>query len=115
MALTIKEIPDSRQMIGPSCVLASFIFAPGSSDYVTGGYVISASALGLGHIYAADTAGLNAASNGTYYVMTLAQTNPPSPGLTQVKLQAFVAATGAEVANAANLSGHIIVGQIWGY
>jgi len=43
MALTnpIPEIPDSRQVNAIGCQQASFLIIPGTSDYPTGGYVIS--------------------------------------------------------------------------
>jgi hypothetical protein len=115
MALTIKEIPDTRQYLGINGIQATFIFVPGTSDYVTGGYVISAASLGLGHIWGADFLGANSGAAGTYFTFVLAQTNPPTPGLTSVNLFAYVSTTGLQVANGANLSGAIVTGQIMGY
>lgn len=118
MALTIKEIPESRQYIGNSCILVSYTLAPGTSDYVNpGGYVIQAASLGLGHIWGADIEGVNQTvlTNSHEYFMVLAQTSPASPGLTSVAVQVFVLTTGAQAANGANLTGEIVVGQFYGY
>lgn len=51
MALTITKVPDAKAALGPSQFEACFQIQPGTSDYPTNGYPITAAALGLGNLY----------------------------------------------------------------
>lgn len=87
MALGLKEIPDSRQYIGPSMQWVTYVAAPGVSDYVSGGYVINASDIGLSFILSGAAAGQNAAAQGFQATIVLAQTANPIAGLKSCKMQ----------------------------
>ncbi len=51
MALTITKVPDAKAALGISQYEELFQIQPGTSDYPTGGYSITAAALGLGSLY----------------------------------------------------------------
>ena len=53
MALTITGIPDCRAALGPSQMARAYQLAPGTSDYVTGGYVINAAQVDLEFLFGA--------------------------------------------------------------
>ena len=63
MALTtpFPEIPESRTVDGIGCQTATYLILPGSSDYVTGGYALSALNLRLTRIHSVFVSGVNAA------------------------------------------------------
>ena len=119
MALTLKEIPDSRQYLGPSMQSCIFSAAPGTSDYVSGGYVINASAIGLKGIIGGVIIGANAAALGYVPAIIIAQTGALA-SLTSAKLQISVTGTAAnnplnDVAGSGNLTGMVWVAQFFGY
>lgn len=62
MALTITKVPDAKAFLGPSQFEEVFQIQPGTSDYPTGGYAITADELGLGSLYGGWTVGRNAAA-----------------------------------------------------
>lgn len=119
MALTLKEIPDSRQYLGPSLTSCMYSAAAGTSDYVTGGYVINATSVALGHLIGGTVIGGNAASLGYVPEIIVAQTGVLA-GLSSVKLQISVTGTAsgnplADAASGANLTGMIWTVQFWGF
>lgn len=71
MALTtpIPAVPDTTTYEGIGVIGQTFVIIPGSSDYVTGGYALSAQAFGLNLIHGAALVASNAA--GGLYVVSL--------------------------------------------
>lgn len=61
MALTVKQFPDIKYVLGISGRLQEYVFQPGSSDYPTGGYPVTAAALELGELVGVTICGTNAA------------------------------------------------------
>lgn len=122
MALTIKGIPDARASLGISNADKFFALAPGTSDYVTGGYVISASAVEFLKLFGASIWGQNAAAvtAGYIWMINAGTANPPLAGLSQVTLQAFGITTGTpgtlvEAAASTNFTGVVITALFRGY
>lgn len=114
MAVTVTRVQDSRVMLGPGMVQESFLVIPGSSDYTTGGYSITASALGFKNIQSVSIDGSN--STGVSWtpipVFAFAQVgsataSPGNAGYTSFKFYVAVITTGAQVASLGDLSGAI--------
>jgi len=123
MALTtpIPEVPESRQTNAVGCQQATFLLIPGTSDYPTGGYVVSGLQLRMPKgIFSASIDGWNSTANGLGYGfnvilgMTLASNNIPIVA-TSFALYAYVLTTSLQVANGQNLSGAIFSVTVQGY
>jgi hypothetical protein len=121
MALGIYGVQDSRVLLGPFAEQKSWLLIPGTSDYVTGGYVVTAQNVSLGHIQSVTISGLNATAIATWEfapVFAFAELGTAGPGVsgyTQFLLYAYVLSTGAQVASGFNLSGSIIQVTVQGY
>jgi hypothetical protein len=121
MALGINGVQDSRALLGLGLEQKSWLLVPGTSDYVTGGYVVSAQNVGLGHIQSAWVSGLNATAIATWEfvpVFAFAQLSTSSAGesgYSQFLLYAYVLSTGAQAASGANLTGSIVQVTVQGY
>jgi hypothetical protein len=122
MALTISGVPDQRQYLGQSATQRVWVLAPGTSDYVTGGYIITAAMVDLLKITGGWIIGQNAAAvtAGYLWAFTLAQTSPPIAGLAQIALQALGVTTGtpgvlADAASAFNFTGVVLTAILLGY
>jgi hypothetical protein len=91
MALTLKEIPDTRQYQGVSMIQCFYVAVPAASDYPAGGWPVTAAQVGLGKIIGADLIGVNAAGLGLGYSygIVIAQTSAALPGVASFKLQAI--------------------------
>ena len=123
MALSITRVQDSRTNLGLGLVQESWLLAPGTSDYVTNGYVITASAVGLKLIQSADINGENATALGWngYCVFPLAQiatganAGQGESGYTQFLFALFVITTGVQLGAGGNATGSIWTVTIQGY
>jgi len=126
MALTLPLpiVQGSRIVLGPDLQQESFLIIPGTSDYVTNGYVISALQCRLKNLQSAWVSATNAtfspANSGWYAqcVFALAQLATSGAGFTgysQFLLKVYVASTGVELASGGNLTGSIIQVTVQGY
>jgi len=101
MALTITGVPDIKYVLGESGRAQAYLLQPGASDYVTGGYPITASAVELGKLVGADllmVSGTGASYN-VNFVGTAPLTNP------QTTLNMVVLSGSTQVAASTDLSG----------
>ena len=115
LANPIPAVQGSRVELGPGLHEETFIIAPGTSDYVTGGYVISSLALRLAATYGIQSAWVSAynATAQAYLVfptLALAQFGGTTSGAgfegySQLLFYVVVLSTQAQVGNGANLSG----------
>ena len=104
MALTITGVPDCRANLGPSQSDRAYQLQPALSDYVTSGYPINATQVDLYNLYGAWVIAENAAAT-AYDACFVQAAFPANPvGQTQLKMLVTVKATGAQVANGADLS-----------
>ena len=71
MALTITGVPDCRAMLGPSQWLRTYQLSPGVSDYVAGGYPITAASVDMVDLFGAWIIAQNAAAEHLYPVFVL--------------------------------------------
>lgn len=76
MALTLPlpEVPESRTLNGVGSQTATFLVIPGTSDYPTGGYIISAQQCRLQRIIGASVDGGNSTTLGWLPSITIAYT-----------------------------------------
>lgn len=105
MALTITKVPDATYLLGESGVVHEYELAPSTSDYVTGGWPITAAQVGLGYLNRATISATNAAGalyNAAFVFPAASFGTPPQPS-TSVKL--LMSQSGVQVANATDLSG----------
>jgi hypothetical protein len=103
MALTITKVPDITYYLGESGVQRAYNLQPSPSDYVTGGYPITASAVELGKLIGADILLTNPA--GAAYLASLVATTLPlntNPYQNQVNLVVYSGST--QVAAGTDLS-----------
>lgn len=124
MALTtpLPEVPESRLKFGVGVEQCSFLIVPGTSDYPTGGYLITALQCRLSKIFSVSIDGINSAGNALGFIftpvlaMTLATNNIPND-VTQFNLfgSNIVASVITQLANGTNLSGLIMVLTVTGY
>jgi hypothetical protein len=104
----------------------TFLIVPGTSDYVTGGYALTATSFRLyptaGGIQAAWVSGANATAQTWGVIPTLAiaqmggvSTGAGFEGYSQLLFYVYVLSTGAQVASGGNLTGAIwqltVIGQ----
>jgi hypothetical protein len=123
MALSIVGVQGARVPLAMDSWQDSFLFIPGTSDYVTGGYVITNTLLAgfaSGKIRNAWVSGANstAQSNGAIPTFALAQVGTGGggwSGYTQFLFYVYVLSTGAQVASSGNLSGAIWEVTVQGY
>lgn len=126
MALTtpLPEVQGSRQLIGPDLQAASYLIIPGVSDYVTGGYVITAAGCRLKNIQLASIDGNNATALGwnAYCVFSLAQLTEPAgtagygfSGYSQFLFYLAVVTTGVQAGAGSNITGAIWTVTVQGY
>ena len=115
-------VQGSRVALGIDLQQASFLIIPGSSDYVTGGYVLTAQMLTFKGIQSAWVSGANATAIAGWVavpVFAFAQLGlsaSPGAGFTgysQFLLYVYVVTTGAQ--NSANLAGAIWQLTVQGY
>lgn len=111
MALTIKGIPDARAVLGESIEVKLFALIPGTSDYTTGGYVITAAALTMGHVFGMVVMGVNATGLGYIPQVIVAQTSAPLASLTSLKFAVLQSAgftpAGTNSAPTINIAGGV--------
>lgn len=115
-------VQGSRVLLGIDLQQATFLIIPGTSDYPTGGYVLTNIMLGLKNIQTAWVSGANAsaiASWGAQPIFSFAQLGPtasPGAGFTgysQFLLYVYVLNGGAQ--NSSNLAGAIWQVTVQGY
>lgn len=124
LANPLPAVQGSRLYLGPDGgQMDTFIIAPGTSDYVTGGYVITNIAVRLKNIQTAWVSGANATAVATWSltpVFAFVQIGGTASGAgvtgySQFLLYATVLATGAQAANGANLTGAVWQVTVTGY
>jgi hypothetical protein len=124
MALSIVRVQDSRLDSGVGLIQESFLLIPGSSDYVTGGYPVTATALGFKLIQSGDVNGQNATAAtpttgwNPYLVFPLAQVGAGGlgfSGYSQFLFQLLVIGTGAQPGSGAPINGALWVVTVQGY
>jgi hypothetical protein len=128
MALTAPypKVQGSRFLLGPELQAVTVLIIPGTSDYTTNGYVITAINAGFKAIQQAIITGGNAtaypAAAARWAVpvfpetqMGAASTGDGFTGYSQFLLKVIVSSTGAESGNGDNLTGYIWQVMIIGY
>ena len=129
MALTTPypRIQGSRFNLGSELVCETFLIAPGTSDYTTLGYVITALYCGFKMIQGAVVTGGNAtaypATSGWYAFPVfpesqLLTSGSGYSGYSQFLLKVYVASGGSigtEASNGANLTGNVWQVKVIGY
>lgn len=125
MALSIYVVQDSRVALGPELWQQNFLLAPGTSDYVTGGYVVTAANVGFKLIQAVDV--LNTNTTGLTWIaqalFTFSTMSVTDHGITNtVGVSGYSSfnlwmgtAIGTQANSSANLSGAIWQVMIYGY
>jgi hypothetical protein len=126
MALTVAGIQGSHSYLGPGLQWKKYLLTPGTSDYTTGGYAITATQLGFLPTYGIQSAWVslaNATAAATWNVIPLVTfvqiggvaTGAGTEGYTQILLYVYVLATGAQVSSGGSLSGSVwqleVIGQ----
>jgi hypothetical protein len=101
MALTITGVPDFHDVWGKFRA-QGVLLQPSASDYVTGGYPITASQVELGKLIGASLLFSNPAGQ-LFTTNFVAQLNPISQAQTQVNM--VVLSGGTQVAASTDLSG----------
>ena len=123
MAITLPPpgVQGSELFLGPAMREKSILIVPGTSDYVTGGYVVSALQAGFLSTYGimmAWVSGQNSTAAGyvpqiTLALAQLATSGAGFEGYAQFKFQVFVTGTASgDVLNEAS-SGVNLSGAIW--
>ena len=111
MALTITKIPDITYYLGESGIQRAFTLKPSTSDYVTGGYPITAANVEFGRLVGGMIVGTN--STGATYLAQFVEPSgffgtTPAPG-TQLNLKVVDSTSGGgaftEVSASTDLSG----------
>lgn len=72
MSLTLKHIPEYHVPDGPSMLRRGYQLAPGTSDYVAGGYVVKASDVGMTFLYGAVVIAQNSVADSYFMEFDLA-------------------------------------------
>jgi len=117
----LPRVQESHVLLGLGLQQQTFLIAPGVSDYVTGGYVISSQSCGLKNIQTAWVSGANAtaiATWGAQPLFALAQLATSGAGFTgysQLLFYVYVLNGGAQAASGANLTGAIWELTVQGY
>jgi len=120
----IPAVQGSRLVLGPGLWEDTFLIVPGTSDYVTGGYVISALALrslSTNGIMCAWISGQNSTAAGYVPQVTLAlaqmgavSTGAGFEGYSQLKFQVFNSPAAAGIAPLTEAAaGFNFAGAIW--
>ena len=127
LALPLPGVQGARLLLGPDGgVQDTFLIVPGTSDYVTGGYVVSATNCRLKNIQTAWVTGGNStafpANSGWYpeIVFAFAQIGGTSTGAgftgySQFLFKLYVASTGVELASGGSVAGSIWQVTVTGY
>jgi len=115
LANPLPGVQGARAVIGPGIWQDTFVIAPGTSDYVTGGYSISALSLRLNPTYGIQSAwvsGCNSTAQAYIVNPTLAiaqmgavTTGAGFEGYSSILFYVVVLATQAQVASGGNLTG----------
>jgi hypothetical protein len=126
LPVPIPGVQNSHALLGPGQQIKSFLIVPGTSDYVTGGYVLTCAQLGFNPTYGIQQAwisGANATAVATWNavpVITFSQiggvsTGAGFEGYTQILFYVYVLSTGSQAGSGANLTGAIwqltVIGQ----
>ena len=122
MALTLPlpEVPESRQYNAAGNLVATFLVIPGVSDYVTGGYAITAAQCRMKQIYAVSIDGQNSTvmSNswdGFIVLNCTLSTSGLALPVTSFNFWVALGTTGVQVAASTNLTGTIWTITVDGY
>lgn len=127
MALTfpLPEIAESRQLNGVGNQSACYLVIPGTSDYTTGGYAITAAQCRMTRIISVSIDGINATGNaiGTGYswtsIVNYTLSSANNIGLVPTSFLLFAetvtAGAFAQAANGFNFAGLILGITVTGY
>lgn len=120
MALTITSVQGSRVDLGIDLQEDTKLLSPGTSDYVTGGYVLSSALLGFKAIQQVIITGANATAIATWAAQPVAALATLTGGgaftsYSQFLFYVYVLSTGAQAASGANLTGAIWQITVRGY
>jgi hypothetical protein len=128
MALTVPypKVQGSKAYLGPDLQMETVLIIPGTSDYTTNGYIVTAVECGFKMIQSAIVSGGNVTAYPTNPTVTryafpvfpesqLATSSQGFTGYSQFLLKVYVGSTGAEAAALANLTGYIWQVTIIGY
>lgn len=117
LANPIPTVQGSRLVLGPAVWEDTFVIAPGTSDYVTGGYSISALSLRFNPTYGIQSAWISGANataqayivNPTLAIAQIGATTSGAgfEGYSSILFYVVVLATQAQVANGGNLTGAV--------
>lgn len=102
MALIISHLPDITYYWGESGVARGTLLQPGPSDYVLGGYPVTASSVELGKLVGASLLLTNSVGQ-AYDAKFVAQTSPLSVPQNQINLVVYSGSS--QVAASTDLSG----------
>jgi hypothetical protein len=126
LATPIPGVQGSHALLGIGQQWKSFLIVPGTSDYVTGGYALTAIQLGFNPTYGIQKAWVSLANAtavatwGAVPLVTFVQiggtsTGAGTVGYTQILFYVYVLNGGAQAGSGANLTGAIwqleVVGQ----
>jgi hypothetical protein len=120
LQLPLPEVPESRQYNSAGNQQASFLIVPGVSDYVTGGYVITALQCRMKNIFAVSIDGQNAAVlTGQWNAFIQLNATASASGLalpvTSFNFWVALATSGVQLSASTNLTGAIWTVSITGY
>jgi|SRR5208337_70761 len=126
MALTTPypKVQGSKFLLGPDLQGETVLIVPGSADYTTNGYVVTAIECGFKMIQQAIVTGGNATAypaNSGWYAFPvfpetqLATNSQGFTGYSQFLLKVYVASTGVELAGNGQLTGAVWQVLVLGY
>jgi len=121
MALTKTHFPEATAVLGPAQSLRTYQLQPGTSDYPTGGYVITAASVGFAFLFGAWIAAQKYGTSLYYPVFCLPSGSFASTPLqaTSIYLAVYQSAGSAappvEIANGTDLSAYTFIGTFLGY
>ena len=126
LANPLPGVQGSRYLLGVDLQVDTKLIVPGTSDYVTGGYAVTAIACGFKLLQQAIVTGGNStafpANTGWYAVCVFpfvqiggVSTGAGVSGYSQFLFKVYVASTGVEVASGVSLAGNIWQVMIFGY
>jgi hypothetical protein len=123
----LPAVQGTRFTLGPDAGwMDTFLIVPGTSDYVTGGYAITAIQCRLKYVTTAWVTGGNATAfpaNTGWYAVTVfpivqygaVATGAGLTGYSQFLFKVYVASTGVEVGSGGSLAGNVWQVTVTGY
>lgn len=110
ITLPLPGVQGARYYLGPDLQADTKLVVPGTSDYTTGGYVITAVECGFKLIQSAVVVEQNAAATGWYAlpvfaIAQLSTSNAGFSGYSQFLLKLLIVTTGVEPTANSNITG----------